>query len=438
MRPRIPGPGDLVGGRYRVRSQLGAGGTGTVFEAVQEGLERRVALKLLHAHVAAVPGAPERFRREGVIMARLRHPNAVEVYEWGDDAGTLFLAMELLEGLPLDDLVYRSGALPIARIAGLVAQVLDVLEAAHALGIIHRDLKPSNLMVCRDAAGDRVKLLDLGLATVVGDTALARLTQSGALTGTPAYMSPEQSRAEPVDARSDLYALGCVLYELVTGQPPFGDAPTMDVLAGHVYRPARPPSDVRADRGVPLALERVILRALAKRPVDRPQSAAEMRRELLAAMEEPAGATPVRAARVSPRTPPAPFTPAVAPGAPSAPVGVLALAPGGGEREDADEGVLTALGASGLDTRPIRRDAPPAAWSCVLVVAAAGGAFAVDAARAFASAPGAPPVLLCGPEDDFPLMTAAIQAGLFDYVPLPLDPADLLRKVTRAQRQAHP
>jgi len=118
-------------------------------------------------------------------------------------------------------------------------------------------------------------------------------------------------------------------------------------------------------------------------------------------------------------------------------VGVLALAPGGGEREDADAGVLTALTASGLDALPVRRDGPPTSWSCVLVVAAGGGALAVDTARAFATAPGGPPVLLCGPEDDLPLMTAAIQAGLFDYVPLPLDSADLVRKVSRAQRTVH-
>jgi len=425
----VPGPGATVAGRFRIVRQLGAGGTGTVFEAVQLGLERKVALKLLHAHVAALPGAPERFRREAMLLARLRHPNTAEVYDWGEEGDSLYLAMELLHGEALDELVYRGGSLALPRVVGLLAQVLEVLEAAHALGIIHRDIKPSNLMVCALPTGEQVKLLDLGLATVVGDAGFARLTQTGFLNGTPAYMSPEQSRAQPVDGRSDLYALGCVLYELLVGAPPFGISPPLEVLAGHIYRPVRPPSEVRPGRAIPAALERLTLRALAKRPEERPATAAEMRASLLASLdgaEEP-GPRARRLHRTPPTLPIGP--PATVAG--TEPVGVVALDSGAGPA--GDQGVLTALTASGFAARSVAGEAP-GSWSALVVVAGESGAQGLAVARELAAWPGAPPVLLCGPDDDLQLMTASIEAGLFDYVPMPLDAADLVRKVSRAQK----
>ncbi|HSN89722.1 MAG TPA: serine/threonine-protein kinase [Anaeromyxobacteraceae bacterium] len=434
MSARALAPGATLGGRYELLREMGSGGMGTVFEAVQRALDRRVAVKVLHPHVAALPGAAERFRREAMLLARLRHPNTVEVYDWGEDEGRLFLAMEMLRGEPLDALMVREAPLPTPRIVALVAQVLDLLEAAHALGIVHRDVKPSNVMVCAEPGSERAKVLDLGLAIVMGDAGMARLTESGLLQGTPAYMAPEQCRAQAVDGRTDLYALGCVLYEMLVGQPPFGISPPMEVMAGHVFRPVRPPSEVRPDRLLSSELERIVLQSLAKRPADRPQGAARMREALLSAARRPFGEAPARAGARSERSPPTieiEGAAAAPPGGLPA-VGVLALAADGSENPDADQGVITALRASGFAAR---RTGPGGAavepGEVVLVVSPPGSSHGLTVARSLAAQPGAGPVLLCGPEDDIALVTSSIDAGVFDYVPLPLDPADLARKVTR-------
>jgi serine/threonine-protein kinase len=426
-------PGATLGGRYHLLREMGSGGMGTVFEAEQHALDRRVAVKVLHPHVAALPGAAERFRREAQLLARLRHPNTVEVYDSGEDEGRLYLVMELLRGEPLDALMARESPLATPRIVALAVQVLEVLEAAHGLGIVHRDVKPSNVLVCEGPGGERAKVLDLGLAVVMGNAGMAKLTESGLLQGTPAYMSPEQCRAQPVDGRTDLYALGCVLYEMLTGLPPFGISPPMEVMAGHVFRPVRPPSEMRPDRLLSPELERIVLQALAKRPADRPAGAAAMRGALLAAARHPFGEAPARAGARSERSPPTLDLEVPEPTG-GLPVGVVALSPDGAEDPDADQGVLTALRASGFAARRLALGRPRPPGGVLLVVSEAAPSHGLSVARSLAADPTSGPVLLCGPEDDIGLVTASIDAGVFDYVPLPLDPADLARKVTRAQK----
>jgi serine/threonine protein kinase len=184
--------GRTLAGRFQLLSVLGQGGMGTVYEAEQLGLSRRVALKVLHAHIVTSPGAVARFQREATLMARLHHPGAAQVYDFGEDGGELFLAMERLHGETLDAVLFRDGPLPIPMAVEVAAQVLEVLEAAHALGIVHRDLKPSNVMLTWEQATPQVKVLDFGLAQVMDASPQARITAAGMVPGTPAYMSPEQ------------------------------------------------------------------------------------------------------------------------------------------------------------------------------------------------------------------------------------------------------
>ncbi len=185
-------------------------------------------------------------------MARLQHPGAAHVYDFGEDGGELFLAMERLHGETLDDATFREGPLPIPVAVDVVAQVLEVLEAAHALGIVHRDLKPANIMLIGELSAPRVKVLDFGLAQLMEGWPQPRITAAGMVHGTPAYMSPEQCRGEPLDGRSDLYSLGCVLHELIIGQPPFArGVPVAEMMSGHLYRPPPPMRQLRPQLEIP-------------------------------------------------------------------------------------------------------------------------------------------------------------------------------------------
>jgi len=419
--------GRVLAERYRLLEVVGSGGMGAVYKAMHLGLNRPVALKLLHGHVASFPGATERFRREAMLLARLRHPGAVLVHDFGEDASDLYIAMELLEGVTFDDLIFARTPPTSARIVTLCAQVLEVLEAAHALGIIHRDLKPSNLMLVKQGEHEQVKVLDFGLATVVGEGQLAKLTQTGTVQGTPEYMAPEQCKGEPVGPTADLYSLGCILYELLTGQLPFTAGSAAEVFAGHMYRAPVPPRQVAPERAIPAALETVVLRALAKRPAERPPDAQAMRVELLATlearMEAPRGEGKKQARSTSGEGLPAV---AAAPG--SAPVAVIEPAGAGADS------VATVLAASGIPTQLVAPGDALRGFSAVVFVPGPGQP-ALNTAAALLQRAGDVPVLLCGPEDDLSLMASAIEAGVYDYVPLPLDPVDLSKKVARAQRR---
>jgi serine/threonine-protein kinase len=418
--------GQTLARRYRILRLVGEGGMGSVYEAMQLNLGRRLALKVLHPHIVRVPGVPERFQREAEVLARLRHPGSVEVLDYGVEGEFLFLAMDLLQGETVEERVLREGLLPVPRVMEVGVRVLEVLQAAHALGIVHRDLKPTNLFFEMHDGAERVKVLDFGLAALVGEDA-ARLTRTGLAVGTPGFMPPEQLRGQQVDGRSDLYALGCVLYELLTGTPPFPTTFSAELTAAHLYQPVRPLRQVRPDRDIPEPLEAVVLKALEKLPSARPPDAASMRRELQALLEAPAQTKRGEGKKSDRRLAPlAVAEPKPVQGA--LPVGVLAPREGGTE-----DTLLRALSAGGFQAHAVASDKSLEGLSALLV-AATNGSEALARAKALASRPGSPPVLLCGPADDWTLVTGALEAGLFDFVPLPLDPVDLTRKVSRAQK----
>lgn len=266
-----PGPaaGQELGGRYRLESLIGRGGMGQVWRAVDQRLRRPVAVKVLPPEIAVAEGGLARFEREAEVTAALQHPNITVVFDIGqEDDGLTYLVMELLEGEDLRTIVDRHpDGLPVDRAVGFALQLADALAAAHSRGIVHRDIKPANLFVLE---GDRLKLCDFGIASLADEA--TRLTREGGSVGTPRYMAPEQFRGEPADFRSDLYAMGGVLHELLTGSAPFsaeGGLPAL--LYAHLNEPPPPVRTIRPD--VPEGLERLVLSLLAKPMDQRPPGA---------------------------------------------------------------------------------------------------------------------------------------------------------------------
>src|SRR3954452_923628 len=257
-------PDTIVDGRYRAVRRLGSGGMAEVWGAEDEELGRRVALQLLGGRFAEDPEFRERFRREAQSAAGLAHPNIVGIFDRSDWEGTPYIAMELVDGHTLKELVTERGPLPPAVAVNFVEQVLRALGYAHRRGIVHRDVKPQNVII--DAEGT-AKVADFGIARAGN----SEMTETGAIVGTVEYVSPEQAEGLPVDRRTDLYSAGVVLYELLTGRVPFdGEAPVSVALKQVSEHPV-PPSQLRP--GIPRALEAVVMRALEKDPAHRFQSA---------------------------------------------------------------------------------------------------------------------------------------------------------------------
>jgi serine/threonine-protein kinase len=268
-------------GQYRLVSQIGVGGMGEVYLAEHCMLKRPCALKLIRPERAGDAQVLARFEREVRAMARLSHWNIVEVFDYGrTEDGTFFYVMEYLPGASLEELLQSDGPLPAERVIFLLRQACRGLREAHASGMIHRDIKPGNIFAaCRGGMHDVVKLLDFGLVKQVAESSSARITQEGAISGTPLFMSPEQaSGADPVDERSDIYSLGAVAYALATGKPPFERRSALEVLIAHARDRVVPPSDIWPE--VPADLESVILRCLAKNPDDRFQSVEQLEQAL--------------------------------------------------------------------------------------------------------------------------------------------------------------
>ena len=285
-------------GKYRLVEKLGQGGMAQVYKAYQPDLDRYVAIKILHPHLTGDEDFAERFRREARAVAALEHPHIVRVYDFDADEGVAFLVMEHLEGVSLKshlhDLDCREERMDLEEVVRIVGALADALDHAHRQGVIHRDLKPSNVLI---TASGRPVLTDFGIARMVDATVV---TESGGTLGTPAYMSPEQGRGEPGDARSDIYALGILLYQLCTGRVPFDADTPYAIILKHITAPLPPPRSICPE--LPESVERVILKALAKDPDDRFQSAGEMGRALRAAIEAPQVALPPPRRRVTLRS----------------------------------------------------------------------------------------------------------------------------------------
>ena len=275
--------GQVLGGKYRITGALGRGGMGAVYRAVHSAMGRDVALKVIGRDAGG--GLSERFLREAQLTAKLTSPHTVTIHDFGQDPdGTLFLTMELLEGSSLQEALASRGALPWRHALQIVAQVAESLHEAHGKGIVHRDLKPSNIfLVAGDPSeGPRrapalVKVLDFGVGKVMGERETSDLTDTGQLIGTPTYMAPEQARSEPVDHRADLYALGVVLYEMLSGAPPFGGQGPVSILMKHCQADLPPLSDGGQAEPAPSAAEGLALRLLRKDPSERPSSARAVR-----------------------------------------------------------------------------------------------------------------------------------------------------------------
>ncbi len=268
-------PGRLLHGRYRLVAPIARGGMSEVWEGVDDVLTRPIAVKVLHPHLAADEGFQERFRREAIAAARLAHRNVVATFDTGEDDGIAFIVMELIRGRTLRALLEEQGALPAALVRDIGLQVAEALQHAHQAGLVHRDVKPANVLVC-DGERDspvQVKVADFGIARAAAHDG-ADLTQPGALLGTAKYLSPEQVQGGEPGPRSDVYALGVVLYELVTGRPPFAAATEMATAMAHVHTEPLTPRQLRA--GIPRSLEAVVCRAMAKDPDARYATAGEL------------------------------------------------------------------------------------------------------------------------------------------------------------------
>lgn len=274
-------------GRYETIRLLGEGGMGKVYLARQIDLGRQVVVKVMHEHIAQDERFRERFQREMLLMARFQHPYVVALYDasLSDPLGPCII-MEYIRGITLEALLRRNGRMTAARVNRLVGQLCEALHAAHAEGIIHRDLKPANLMVVDpDTPYEKVKVMDFGLAKLVenasGHSMLQRASQTGVdfAVGTPGYISPEQVRGDAVDFRCDVYSVGVMLYELLTGKLPFVRAETMDVLFAHATEVPPSFSDTGAAGIVPVEVENVVMRCLSKDPAGRPASARDLAQE---------------------------------------------------------------------------------------------------------------------------------------------------------------
>src|SRR5450432_3278810 len=284
--PVDPLVGRIIAGKFAVDERLGAGAMGIVYRATQIALERTIAIKVLHREFATDSEFADRFWREAKAASRLDHPNSIRVFDFGQEPdGLLYLAMEYVEGCDLFDWLAQHRPVAPRAIVELLSQVLAALAVAHDMGVVHRDLKPENIMIVRGKGDDGqaidvVKVCDFGIAKLLDSATAAdgeprRKHSTGLVVGTPAYMSPEQARGEKLDARSDLYSAGVVLFELLAGKVPFDGESVISVALKHGGEIPVPPSSLAL--GVDPDLEAICLRAMSKKPAERFQDAREMR-----------------------------------------------------------------------------------------------------------------------------------------------------------------
>jgi serine/threonine protein kinase len=311
MRPADPFIGrEILGGQFKVVQKIGTGGMGSVYKAEQPEMNRMVAIKILHPKLAGRQDLTSRFRREARAMSQLTHPNTVKVFMYGEleEDGSLYIVMELLEGRNLNQTVRKEGPVSPERAIPILIQVCGALQEAHEMGIVHRDLKPENIFLCHQGGlTDYPKVLDFGLAKVTERQMRPGsliLTQEGMVFGTPEFMSPEQAQGRSLDARSDIYSLAVILYEVLTGKLPFLAKTPMEYIQKHVMEPPIPLNQRVPEKQFSPGLEAVLGKALAKKPDDRFQTATEFA-EALRPYGSEAGAA-YATAQMTARSPDAP------------------------------------------------------------------------------------------------------------------------------------
>jgi serine/threonine protein kinase len=428
--------GRILAGKYELTTRLGLGGMGEVYRAVHRSLGVEVAVKIMHPQVAAVDEYVRRFRREAYAASMLQHRNVVRVFDFGEDQGLLFIVMEYLRGEPMNGwLSHPPSPPPLEKCAELLAQVLDAFDAAHTAGIVHRDLKPENVFITVEDDGQRVaKVVDFGLAHVedyrdAGPT----LTKGDIVSGTPEYMSPEQCRSLAVGASTDIYAIGCLLTEMLQLAPPFTGNP-VEVMTQQMFVPPPPLKRPPGAEPVPPLLERLRLSLLAKAPEHRPRDMREIKRLLTEAMSQEATALrlPSRKGEDAQRRGEARSVPPSAPASDppvsgAMTVGLVRLA----RRDDG----LTTSSVTGLAAQAITmveaagNELPPGQ---VLVLDAGDDLDAATAWLRQKSLGG--PVLVCLANVTTERMNALIAAGAKDIVPYPVTSDILARKIRRAGR----
>lgn len=274
--------GKVFDKRFQVESLIGRGGFGSVYRAQQLAVGREVALKILSDQVLQEPDAARRFQEEARLASRLEHPHSLRIYDFGRSTdGQLYIVTEMLEGVELAEIMFNEGSLTVGRAVEIGCQALDALAEAHDRSLVHRDIKPANLFLTQTRDGaDHIKLLDFGLAVAIADDPVKGPTPNGLVLGTPAYISPERLKGLHTDARSDIYSMGVVLHEMLSGAKPFVGKEPLEQVHGHLRKP--PPRLGPAH--APAAVADLVLQCLAKDPEERPQSADELRRRLRAAM----------------------------------------------------------------------------------------------------------------------------------------------------------
>jgi serine/threonine-protein kinase len=418
---RDPLIGTEVAGRFLVEELIGQGGMGKVYKARHLALEKTVCLKTLKPALLEDPTLVGRFEREAKASSRLNHPNVIAVLDFGriGDEGTLYIAMEFVQGRDLRLVLRDEWPLGEERLVHIMAQVLGALGEAHTHNVVHRDLKPENIMIeQRRDSPDFVKVLDFGIAKIM-DSDAPGLTRSDVVCGTPQYMAPEQATGSALDARCDLYAVGVILYQLTTGHLPFDGQNSMEVLTKHVNEAPVPPRQKQPDAPISAAMEKLILHALEKEPSARPQTAEEFRRLLLAIPQQAQSAPTAELGSAQPLP-----TQQLPPPPPQSGVAIPAQQAAG--KGAASEGAITEPAQRGKKLPLVIG----AAAAVVLAIAAA-----VVMGRPTAPAPGAavaPPAQ--GPSEK----TTTQQPAIPPAVPKPArDPAKasaLVEEASRAQR----
>ena len=301
-----PQIGQVIAERYRIIELLGRGGMGGVYKVEHVQIGKPMAMKILHGELEGDRDTLTRFHREAEAASKLSHPNTVQVFDFGRSAGGwMYLVMEYVDGPDWGQVLEKNGAMPFETVAHLVSQIAASVHDAHEAGIVHRDLKPENIVITQGPDGDMPKVLDFGLAKLREGSRYGKVTQTGAIIGTPYYMSPEQIRGDDLDGRSDVYALGALMYMAVVGEPPFAAQSPVGVLTKHLTEAPVPPSE-RTPSPLTAEADAIILRAMHKDPAERYQSADELREDLLDYLASPladSGALP-RSIRTTASTPP--------------------------------------------------------------------------------------------------------------------------------------